>query len=37
MKSDGGYEQANSAIKIIRNYAKLSDKAIHELHNYGAI
>ena len=38
MKSDAGYDQAISAIKIIRNYAKISgDRAVHELHNFGAI
>ena len=37
MKSDAGYEQAKSAIKIIRNFAKISDKATSELHNFGGI
>lgn len=37
MKSDQGYDQAKSAIKIIRNYSKLTDQAVHELHNFGAI
>ena len=37
MKSDSGYDQAISAIKILRNYTKISSKANDELHNYGAI
>ena len=37
MKSDSGYEQAGCAIKIIRNYAKMTEKAVHELHSFGAI
>ncbi len=37
MKSDIGFEQAISSIKIIKNYVKISDKATQELHNQGAI
>jgi hypothetical protein len=37
MKSDAGYDQAIYAIKIIRNYTRISDKVVHELHNFGAI
>ena len=37
MKSDAGYAQAVSAVKIIRNYVKLSPKSSAELHNFGAI
>jgi hypothetical protein len=37
MKSDVGFEQAICAIKIIRNYCKISDKAAQELHNFGGI
>jgi hypothetical protein len=37
MKSDSGYEQAISAIKILRNYTKVSNNVNTELHNFGAI
>lgn len=37
MKSDIGFEQAVSAIKIIKNYVFISDMATQELHNFGAI
>ena len=37
MKSDSGYEQATCAIKIIRNYARLTETAVHDLHSFGAI
>lgn len=38
MKSDAGYDQAISAIKIVRNYSRISgERAVHELHNFGAI
>lgn len=37
MKSDAGYDQAISAITIIKNYAKNSTKATHDLHNFGGI
>lgn len=37
MKSDVGFEQALSAIKILKNYAMVSENAAQELHNYGAI
>jgi hypothetical protein len=37
MKTDVGFEQAISAMKIIRNYVKVSERPAEELHNYGGI
>lgn len=37
MKSDVGFEQAISAIKILRNYVRVSEDASTELHNFGGI
>ena len=36
-KTDAGIDQAISAVKILRNYAKISPRATQELHDFGGI
>lgn len=37
MKSDAGYEQAKSAVRILRSYAKNSPRATNEYHSFGVL
>lgn len=37
MKSDAGYEQAVSAVRILRSYARNSSRVVDEFHSFGVL